>query len=114
MLNKKESDRAARASIKRELAKPRVAKSARMAELMNFAAEEVPGQAGTRLTGTVKKIIASLRPAQPGTAQIAVAGADDRYRNLRIKNSLTNGNGDEVRLKMGARVRITVTAKSKK
>jgi hypothetical protein len=113
MLNKKESDNAARASIKKEMAKPRVAKSVRMAEL-NFAADEVRGQARTKLTGTVEKIIASLRPAQPGTAQIAVAGADDRYRILRIENSLTDGNGDEVKLKNGAHVAVTVTAKPKK
>jgi hypothetical protein len=44
MLNKKESDSATRASIKEEMAKPRMAKSARTAEL-NLDTERVPDQA---------------------------------------------------------------------
>jgi hypothetical protein len=113
MLNKKESDNATRASIKKEMAKPRIAKSVRTAEL-NLEAERVPGQARTTLSGTVNKIIASLRTAQSEKAQIAVAGADGRYRDLRIENTLTDGNGNEVGLKKGAHVEVTVTAKPKK
>ena len=78
MLSKKESDNATRISIKKEMAKPRKAKSVRMAEL-NSDAERVPGEARTTLPGTVDKIIASLRPTKPKKVQIAVAGADDRY-----------------------------------
>jgi hypothetical protein len=73
MLNKKESDNATRASIKKEMAKPRMAKSVRTAEL-NLDTERVPGQARTTLPGTVHKIIGSLRTTQPEKAQIAVAG----------------------------------------
>ena len=113
MLNKKESDNATRASIKKEMAKPRIAKSVRTAEL-NLEAERVPGQARTTLSGTVNKIIASLRRTQSGKAQIDVAGADGRYRDLRIENTLTDGNGNEVSLKKGAHVEVTVTAKPKK
>src|SRR5712671_5483717 len=79
MSNKKESDNATRASIKKEMAKPRMAKSARNAE-SNLDAERVPGQARATLPGTVNKIIASLRTIQPEKAQTAVSGADDRYR----------------------------------
>jgi hypothetical protein len=114
MLNEKESDSATRASIKKEMAKPRMAKSARTAEL-NLDTERVPGQARATLTGTVNKIIASLRTTQPEKAQIAVAaGEDDRYRDLRIENTLADGNGNEVRLKKGAHVEVTVTARPKK
>ena len=113
MLNKKESDNATRASIKKEMAKPRMAKSAREAEL-NLDAERVPGQPRVTLSGTVNKIIASLRTIQPEKAQIAVAGADDRYRDLRIENTLTDRNGNEVSLKKGAHIEVTVTAKPKK
>ena len=113
MLNKKESDNATRASIKKEMAKPRMAKSARRAEL-NLDAERVPGQASVTLSGTVNKIIASLRTIQPEKAQIAVAGADDRYRDLRIENTLADGKGNEVSLKKGAHVEVTVTARPKK
>src|SRR5882724_3475836 len=45
---KKESDNATRASIKKEMAKPRMAKSVRKAEL-NLATERVPGQARVTL-----------------------------------------------------------------
>jgi len=113
MSNKKESDSATRASIKKEMAKPRMAKSARKAEL-NLDAERVPGQARATLPGTVNKIIASLRTIQPEQAQIAVAGAHGRYRDLRIENTLTDGNGNEVSLKKGAHVEITVTARPKR
>ena len=60
--------------------------------------------------GIVNKIIASLRTIQPEKAQIAVAGTDDRYRDLRIENSLSDGNGNEVSLKKGA-VEVTITAR---
>jgi hypothetical protein len=113
MLNKKESDNATRASIKKEMAKPRMAQSVRIAEL-NLDAERIQGQARTTVLGTVNKIIAPLRSTQPEKAQIAVAGADNRYRDLRIGNTLTDGTGDEVRLKKGAHVQVTVTAKPKK
>jgi NADPH-dependent 2,4-dienoyl-CoA reductase/sulfur reductase-like enzyme len=39
-----------------------------------------------------------------------IGGADELYREIRIENSLTNENGDEVRLKKGAEVEITVEA----
>jgi len=96
MSNKKESDSATRASIKKEMAKPRMAKSARKAEL-NLDAERVPGQARATLPGTVNKIIASLRTIQPEKAQIAVGGAHGRYRDLRIENTLTERNGRKKR-----------------
>jgi hypothetical protein len=113
MLNEKESDRATRASIKKEIAKPRMAKSARTAEL-NLDTERVPGQARATLPGTVNKIIASLRTTQPEKGEIAVAGEGDRYRDLRIENALADGNGNKVRLKKGAHVEVTVTARPKK
>jgi len=64
------------------------------------------------MPGTVHKIIPSPRPSQLEKAQIAVDGVDHRYRNLRIDNALTDENGDDVRLKKGARVEITVAAAS--
>jgi hypothetical protein len=44
---------------------------------------------------------------------MAVDGADHRYRSLRIENALTNEHGDDVKLKKGAHVEVTVTAESK-
>jgi hypothetical protein len=65
------------------------------------------------LPGTVEKIIKSPFPSEPEKAQIAVEGADDLYREIRIENSLTDENGDEVALKPGAKVEVTVEADPK-
>jgi hypothetical protein len=65
------------------------------------------------MPGTVNKIIPPSRPRQPEKAQIAVKRADHGYRNLRIENMLTDEHGDDVRLKKGARVEVTVTAEPK-
>ena len=62
------------------------------------------------LPATVEKIIKPLSPREPEKAQIAVEGADHLYRELRIENSLTDENGDKVRLKQGAEVEITIAA----
>jgi len=65
------------------------------------------------MPGIVDETIASPVAGQPGKAQIAVEGADHRHRGLRIENTLTDENGDDVRLKKGARVEVAVTSESK-
>jgi len=62
------------------------------------------------LPGTVEKIIKSPFPSVPEKAQITVEGADHLYREIRIDNTLTNDNGEEVSLKPGAHVEVTVEA----
>jgi hypothetical protein len=62
------------------------------------------------MPGTVEKIIKSPHPSQPEKAQIAVEGADELYKEIRIANNLVDENGDEVRLKQGAKVEVTVEA----
>ena len=62
------------------------------------------------LPGTVEHIITPSHPSEPEKAQIAIEGADDFYREIRIENSLTDENGDEVRLRKGAEVEVTVEA----
>jgi uncharacterized cupredoxin-like copper-binding protein len=64
----------------------------------------------TTLPGTVEKIIKPLTPDDPEKAQIAVEGADHLYREIRIENTLTDENGNQVRLKPGAEVEVTVEA----
>jgi hypothetical protein len=115
MLHKKankQSGNATRASVEKEMAKPRMARSARIAEL-NLDTARIPEQASTTMPGTVDKIIPSAGPSQPEKAQIAVEGPDHRYRDLRIENTLTDEHGDDVRLKKGAHVGVTVTAEPK-
>ena len=106
---KKKSDNATRASVKKEMAKPRMARSARIAEL-NLDTARIPEQPSVTMPGTVNKIISSPRPSQPEKAQIAVEGADHRDQDLRIENTLTDEHGDDVKLKKGAHVEVTVTA----
>ena len=77
-----------------------MAKSARLGKL-NLDTARIPEQPTVTMPGTVAKIIPSPRPSQPEKAQIAVDGADHRYRNLRIENTLTDEHGDDVRLETG-------------
>jgi uncharacterized protein YfaS (alpha-2-macroglobulin family) len=62
------------------------------------------------LPGTVEKVIKSPHSGVPEKAEIAVEGADDLYREIRIENKLTDEDGNEVKLKEGASVEVTVEA----
>jgi len=110
---KKQPANATRASVMKEMAKPRMAKSARIAEL-NLNTARIPDQPSATVPGTVDKIIPSPRPNQPEKAQIVVDRASRPYRHLRIENTLTDEHGDDVRLKKGAHVEVTVTAEPKR
>jgi len=65
----------------------------------------------TLLPGIVETIIKFPHPNEPEKAQIAIEGADDRYREIRIENALKDENGDEVSLKPGAPVKVNIRAK---
>jgi hypothetical protein len=115
MLHKKidkESDNTIRASVKKEMAKPRMAKSARITEL-NSDTARIPEVPSITMPGTVAKIIPP-RLNQSEKAQITVDLTDHRHRDLRIENTLTDEHGDDVRLKKGAHVAVTVAAEPKK
>src|ERR1700693_1752960 len=109
---KKEPGNVTCASVKKEMAKPRMAKSARIAEL-NLDTARTPEQPSVTMPGTVDRIIPPTRPTQPEKAQITVGEADHRHRDLRIENTLTDEHGDDVKLKHGAHVEVTVKAESK-
>jgi hypothetical protein len=66
------------------MAKLRMAKSARIAEL-NLDTARILERPSTTMLWKVDEIISSPRPNQPETAQIAVEGADHRYRKFRMK-----------------------------
>jgi hypothetical protein len=80
------------------MAKPRMARSAKIAEL-NWDLTRIPERPSVTMPGTIHKIVPSPRPSQPQKAQIAVEGADRRYRDVRIENALTDEHGDDVKLK---------------
>jgi hypothetical protein len=66
--------------------------------------------ASVTLPATVEKVIPPFNPGEPEKAQIAIEGADDLYREIRIENVLTDQDGTQVRLKKGAEIEVTVEA----
>jgi hypothetical protein len=64
----------------------------------------------TKKVGIVQKVIPPAIANEPEKAQIAIQGADHLYREIRIDNTLTDENGNEVKLKPGAPVEVTVEA----
>jgi hypothetical protein len=96
--SKKEQFNAIRANVKKEMAMPRMAKSARIAKL-NLDTTRKPEPPSATMPGAVDKIVPS--PSQPERVQIAIDEADHGYRNLCIENALTDKRGDDVRLKKG-------------
>jgi hypothetical protein len=65
------------------------------------------------LPGTVEKIIPALVPNEPEKAQIAVHGAEELYREIRVENTLQDADGKPVSLKKGAEVEVTIAAEPK-
>jgi hypothetical protein len=110
--SKNETEEATHASVLKEMAKPRMARSARMAE-QDLDTARTPEQPSIIMPGIVDKKIPSPRPSQPEKALIAVDETDRSYSDLRIKNTLTDENGDDVKLKKGAHVEVTITAEPK-
>lgn len=47
---------------------------------------------------------------EPEKAQIAVEGADQLYRELRVRNTLTDEDGNKVKLTKGAEVEVKIEA----
>ena len=100
------------ARIQKEMALPRMSKSAKIAERESYGAR-VSEKPKTIVPGTVDKIIQFHTPRLRETAQISIEG-EPRYRELRVENSLTDEDGDEVRLTKGDQVEVTVTAEGKR
>jgi hypothetical protein len=100
------------ATIRAELALPRMSKSARIAERESDTTR-VSQQPRTVMPGTVDKIIQFRTPRLREMAQISIEG-EPRYRELHVENSLTDEHGDEVKLEKGAQVEVTVTVEGKR
>lgn len=80
--NKTRSDRMTLRSVKKEMAKPRMARSARITEL-NLDTARISDQPSTTMPGIVEKVIPPSRPSQPEKAQIAVDRTARRHRKLK-------------------------------
>jgi hypothetical protein len=72
--------------------------------------DEKDEKASVTLSGTVEKIIPPLHPDAPEKAQIAVEGAEDLYREIRVDNTFKDATGEEVSLKLGSEVDVTIEA----
>ena len=72
--------------------------------------EDAPEKPSVTLPGKVEKIIPGPLPAIPDKAQIAVDGADDLYKEIRVENTLQDENGEPVALKKDADVEVTIEA----
>ena len=82
-----------------------------MNDKTNEKDEDRPDEkAAVTLPGTVEKIIPPITPSQPERAQISVEGADDLYKEIRVENTLQDELGNEVALKKGAKVDVTIEA----
>jgi hypothetical protein len=64
------------------------------------------------LPAVVEKIIKPVSPQEPEKAQITIQGADDLYKEIRIENTLEDASGEQVKLKPGAAVDVTIAAPS--
>jgi hypothetical protein len=62
------------------------------------------------LPATVERVIKPLHPGLPEKAQISIEGAEELYREIRIENVLVDQHGEEVALKEGAEIQVTVEA----
>jgi hypothetical protein len=72
--------------------------------------EEGSEKPSVTLPGTVEKIIPEVPFVRPEKAQIAVEGAEELYKEIRVENTLTDESGKPVGLKPGAEVEITIEA----
>jgi hypothetical protein len=68
-------------------------------------------KATTKFPGRVEKVIHSQPyTGEPEKAQISVEGADHLYKEIRVPNRLVDDSGQDVKLKQGAEVDVTIEA----
>lgn len=68
-------------------------------------------KAAAKLPGKVEKVIQPHpQSGEPEKAQISVEGADHLYREIRVPNRLTDGDGKKLKLKPGADVDVKIEA----
>jgi hypothetical protein len=77
---------------------------------MTLKTKDDDTKATVTLPGTVDKIIPEIDGCKPEQAQIAVEGAEELYREIRVENTLQNEAGNSVSLKQGAEVEVTIAA----
>ena len=72
---------------------------------------KVDGEVPTvTLSGVVQKIVKSVG-SEAEKAEIAIQGAEDLYKEIRIDNALVNASGETVPMKPGTEVDVTIVAR---
>jgi hypothetical protein len=72
--------------------------------------ETTPEEFSVTLSGVADQIITSA--CERTKVQITIKGADDLYKEIRLPNVLSDGNGRSVALVQGAEVEITIRLKA--
>lgn len=68
-------------------------------------------KAATKFPGRVEKVIhPHPYTGEPEKAQISVEGADHLYKEIRVPNRLVDDSGEDVKLKQGSEVDVTIEA----
>lgn len=106
-MHKKRHDKTVRARVKKEMAKPRISRSARITEL-KLDTSRVAESPSATIPGTVEKII-PVTSQQPEKVQVGIDGAAKHHRDFQIENTLIDEHGDAVKLKKGSTVDVTVS-----
>jgi hypothetical protein len=68
------------------------------------------GRVKTTKLGIVEKLVAPAHSRDHEKAQINIRGAEPLYQEIRIENTLTDKDGDEVKLKEGVEVEVHLEA----
>ena len=71
-------------------------------------------KAASKFPGRVEKVIHSPYTGEPEKAQISVQGADHLYKEIRVPNRLVDDKGENVKLKQGEEVDVTIEAEPAK
>jgi hypothetical protein len=81
-----------------------------LSERFAIEGQAMSEKASVTLTGMVEKVVQSPLSSTPDQAQIAIEGADHQYEAILIENTLTDKSGNEVQLRPGAEVKVTINA----
>ena len=65
-----------------------------------------------KMQGTVEKVIKPAIPNQPEKAEITIDEGEDLYREIRVENVVSDGEGEEASLKPGSKVDVIIEADS--
>jgi hypothetical protein len=79
---------------------------------MDWPGGSMSARPAATMDGKVQKIIKSLDPRIRDKAEISIEGADELYREIWIENTLTDDWCNQVQLKQGAHVDVTIEAES--